>query len=72
LFDKTLISPIFHIVGALVVVVVLKVIWNSRRRKPPVEGFKLVYNYQDGSVHLERSEPIHKKKTHEPKLTIPQ
>jgi hypothetical protein len=65
-------SLVFYIVGAIVVVVVLKVIWNSRQRKPPVEGFKLVYNHQDDSVHLELSKPIHKKKTHEPKLTIPQ
>jgi hypothetical protein len=64
-------SLVFYIVGAIVVVVVLKVIWNSRQRKPPVEGFKFVHNNQDGSVHLERSEPIHKKKTDEPKLTTP-
>lgn len=53
-------SPVFYIVGGLVVVVILKVAWNSRRRRPPEEGVRFVYINQDGSAReLTESERVY-------------
>ena len=42
--------PFLYMVAALVAVVILKLAWSSRRRRPPEEGTRFVYINQDGSA----------------------
>lgn len=49
-FDKNIMSPIFSIVAAFVVVLILKAVWKGRPRMPHEEGFRYVYINQDGSA----------------------
>ena len=42
--------PFLYIAAALVAVVILKLAWSSRRRRPSEEGIRFVYINQDGSA----------------------
>ncbi len=43
-------DPIICIVGAFVILAILKFAWRNRRLRPPEEGFRFVYVNQDGSA----------------------